>query len=152
MEETFMKHAKTHGGAGGSGAGISGITGNYAYQRWIKTKHERSKYVGATLSMADMQGDSESGAWHKDLRLAEIQTSELIVGTTPEAIKGFINPFAIDDKTHLYCISSASHLHVGNDNDIIMAEAQGQDDKETFIEERLTTHENLFEPVKKKSS
>ena len=34
MEETFMKHAKSRSGAGGSGTGISGIAGNYdAYQR-----------------------------------------------------------------------------------------------------------------------
>ena len=34
MEETFMKHAKSKGGAGGVGAGLTGITTNYtAHQR-----------------------------------------------------------------------------------------------------------------------
>ncbi|KAH3695902.1 hypothetical protein DPMN_083360 [Dreissena polymorpha] len=34
MEETFMKHAKSDSGAGGSAAGASGLTSNYnSYQR-----------------------------------------------------------------------------------------------------------------------
>ena len=65
MEETFMKHAKSHSGTGGSGAGITGIAGNYnSYQRCVRTLHERVKYVEATFSMADMFGDSGSGKRH----------------------------------------------------------------------------------------
>ena len=42
MEETFMKHAKSKGGAGGSSAGLCGITQNYnTYQRWVTTTSER---------------------------------------------------------------------------------------------------------------
>ena len=38
MEETFMKHAKSRSGAGGSGTGISSIVVNYdAYQQWVRT-------------------------------------------------------------------------------------------------------------------
>ena len=56
-----MKHAKSRSGAGGSDTGLSGIAGNYdAYQRWVRTTHERSKYVEVTLNMADMLTDSES--------------------------------------------------------------------------------------------
>jgi len=40
MEETFMRHAKSHGGAGGNATGVSGILTNYdAYQRWVRTTH-----------------------------------------------------------------------------------------------------------------
>ena len=56
MEETFMKHSKSHGGA--SGSGLSGISRNYrAYQRWVRTIHERAKYLAATHSLADMSND-----------------------------------------------------------------------------------------------
>jgi len=49
MEETFMKHSKSHGGA--SGAVIAGITrNNAAYQRWVLTTHEQ--YLAATFAMA----------------------------------------------------------------------------------------------------
>ena len=52
MEETFMWHAK---GWGGSGAGVVGLTQNYeAYQRWVRTKHERVNYLHITLDMVDM--------------------------------------------------------------------------------------------------
>ena len=102
MEETFMKHVKSRSGAGGSGTGISGIAGNYdAYQRWVRTTHERSKYVEATLNMADMLTDSESSTWHRDLRPAEIQKSDRQVCETQEAIFGFTNPFTISDKDNL---------------------------------------------------
>ena len=42
IEETCMKHSKSHGGAGGGSAGLSGLLSNYdAYQRWVQTDHER---------------------------------------------------------------------------------------------------------------
>ena len=87
VEETFMKHAKSRSGAGGSGTGISGIAGNYdAYQRWVRTIHERSKYVEVTLNMADMLTDSESSNWHRQLRPPETQKSDRQDCETQEAI------------------------------------------------------------------
>ena len=56
MEETFMKFAKSRCGAGG--AGLTGILENYgAYQRWIRTTSERTKYYQATLEMTGMSRD-----------------------------------------------------------------------------------------------
>jgi len=46
MKETFMRHAKSHGGAGTSAAGTSGLLTNYqAYQRWVRTTHARSVVI-----------------------------------------------------------------------------------------------------------
>ena len=150
MEETFMKHAKSRSGAGGSGTGISGITGNYdAYQRWVRTTHERSKYVQATLNMADMLTDSEFSTWHRDLRPAEIQKSDRLVCETQEAIFGFTNPFTIADKDNLYCISSGAKVPKDHENDILSAELRGTRAKEKFIQERLEKGENFFEPIKR---
>ena len=51
IEETFMKLAKSHGGSGGCGAGLTGILTNFnAYQRWVKTTHERAQYVDVTYA------------------------------------------------------------------------------------------------------
>ena len=62
MEETFMRHAKSRGGPGTSGTGISGIATNFnAYQRWVRSCHERSKYAEATLNMADMLTGEKQG-------------------------------------------------------------------------------------------
>ena len=134
MEETFMKHAKSRSGAGGSGTGISSIAGNYdAYQRWVRTTHERSKYVEATLNVADMLTDSESSTWYRDLRPAEIQKSNRQVCETQEAIFGFTNPFTISDKDNHYCISSGTRVPKDHENDILSAELRGKQAKETFI-------------------
>ena len=72
-----MKHAKSHGGAGGSGAGVSGILSSYgAYQRWARTTHERTRYLGATLSMAGMlDADSVNLQKYKECRPAKARKS-----------------------------------------------------------------------------
>ena len=62
MEETFMRHAKSHRGAGGGG--VSGVLSNHdAYQRWLRITHARSKFVNTTLNMSDIQ----SGTMHRDV-------------------------------------------------------------------------------------
>ena len=146
MEETFMRHAKSRSGSG-SGSGITGIAGNYdAYQRWVRTTHEGSKYVELTLFMADMLTDTESGTWHRDLRPAEIQKSEERVSETIDAIMGFMDPFCIDDKEHLYCVSSGARVPSENEPDILNAEDRGKVARETFITEGLksmTSFSNL---------
>ncbi len=144
MEETFMKAAKSHAGAGGSAAGLSGILTNYdAYQRWVKTTHERSQFFNATLNMADMSPQSNEGQKHRDLRPAEIQRSESSVTNTVEAVKSFLDPFDVDDKDHLYCISSGAPVPVDIEKDILRAETAGQEAKQTFTEKK----DKFFEPI-----
>ncbi|KAH3778618.1 hypothetical protein DPMN_180087 [Dreissena polymorpha] len=72
-EETFMKHAKSHSGAGGSGAGASGLTSNInLYQKWVRSSHERAKFVEAAFQMADMLNDTGTGKNHREICLAEM--------------------------------------------------------------------------------
>ena len=93
IEETFMKHSKSHGGAGGCGAGLTGLVTDYkAYQRWVKTTHERTQFAEVMLSMADMLSESRSGRKHKDLRPAEVKKSEKTVKRTVEAVTSFLKP------------------------------------------------------------
>ena len=100
-----MKHAESHNGTGGSGAGITGISGNYnSYQRWVRTSHERARYVEATFNMADMLDDSSCGKSHSELRPSEIKKGDKEVCETADAIKGFVDPFDVTDKDKLYCI------------------------------------------------
>ena len=55
IEETFMKHDKSHGGTREGGTRLMGILTNFnAYQRWVKTAHETAQYVDVTYSKADM--------------------------------------------------------------------------------------------------
>ena len=58
IEETFMKHDKSHRGPRGGGAGLMGILTNFnAYHRWVKTAHEKAQYMDVTYSKADMQSE-----------------------------------------------------------------------------------------------
>ena len=55
IEETFMKHSKSHGGGS---AGLFGLLSNYdAYQRWVGADHERVQFVKGALAMVDMLAD-----------------------------------------------------------------------------------------------
>jgi hypothetical protein len=53
IEKIFMKLSKSHGGAGGGSAGLSGLLSNSdAYQRWVRAAHERVQFVkGAQITM-----------------------------------------------------------------------------------------------------
>ncbi len=150
IEETFMKHAKSHGGSGGCGAGLTGILNNFnAYQRWVKTTHERAQYVDVTYAKVDMPSESQDGSQHKDLRRAEVQKSERRVQNTMNAVLSFLNPFTVADHDKLYCISSGVPASASIEKDIMAAESLGKQAKESFIAERLETKEHFFDPVKK---
>ena len=65
-----------------------------------------------------------------------------------EAIVGFINPFEMEQKDKLYCISYGASATSEIERDVIFAEAFGADAKVDFISERLEKHEKLFDLMK----
>ena len=147
MEETFMKHAKSKAGAG---AGISGITQNHgAYQRWVKTTHQRSKYISAAYALAHMEGHKGQSIHHKDLRPAEIQKSEKAVQAAMDAINSFLNPFSLSDVDHLYNLSSGCTMTEDIKADVLASESFGKEEKEKFIDGRLVKNDHFFSPIKK---
>ena len=149
MEETLMKNSKSRGGAGGSSAGISGLTRNYAaYQRWIRTMHERCRYLEGIHALADIDNASSASVSNKDMRPSEIRRGEAKVEATVDAINNFVNPFTISDNESLYCISSGAKVPDEIENDILNAERIGKLEKEKFIEERLEKNERFFDPIK----
>ena len=132
MEETFMKEAKSHGGA--SGAGITGIQRNYdAYQRWVRTRHERSKYLSATYALAGLSQDHHK--MHKDLRKSNVKKSHTMIDKTIDAINSFLNPFTIDE-TKLFCLSSGVPVPSDVEADLLQAEVRGAEAKNDLIVER----------------
>lgn len=150
IEETFMKHAKSHGGSGGCGAGLTGLLSNFsAYQRWVKTTHERAQYVDVTRAKVGMESESHGRQQHKDLRQSEVKKSEKRVQKTKSVIQNFLNPFDVSDHDKLYCISSGAHAPEPVEKDMMTAEQLGKQAKETFIVDRLETKKNFFSPVKK---
>ena len=150
IEETFMKHSKSHGGSGGCGAGLTGLENDYkAYQRWVKTTHERTQFVEVMFSTADMLSESRNGRKHKDLRPAEVKRGERLVSRTVDAIKSFMNPFDIEDENKLYCLSSGAASSTVIETDVLHAEQFGKEAKEKFILERLVAKDGFFDPVKR---
>jgi hypothetical protein len=150
IEEIFMKLSKSHGGAGGGSAGLSGLLSNSdAYQRWVRAAHERVQFVKGVLAMVDMLADDSDAKKHRDLRITEIERSEANVVKVAEAIVGFINPFEMEQKDKLYCISSGASATSEIERDVILAEAFGADTKVDFISERLEKHEKFFDPIKR---
>ena len=150
MEETFMRHAKSKGGAGGGSVGISGITQNYAaYQRWIASMSERSKYMEMTKSLAGLRSDINPDVRHRDLRPLEIKKSELSVIKTVDAVESFMDPFSISENNSLFSLSSGGKMSVEVEKDVLGAEEFGKKQKTEFIEERLEVNKNFFQPIKR---
>ena len=149
IEETFMKHSKSHGGTGGCGAGLSGLVTDYkAYQRWVKTAHERAQFVEVMLSTADMLSEAREGRKHKDLRPAEVKKGEKQVNKTVDAVKSFMNPFDVPEETRLYCLSSGAAASSDIETDVLRAETAGEEAKKQFIRDRLEKKDHFFDPVK----
>ena len=113
IEETFMKHSRSHGGAGGGSAGLSGLLSNYdAYQRWVRAAHERVQFVKGALAMVDMLADDSEAKTHRDMRRTEIERSEANVVKVAEAIVGFINPFEMEQKPEWNKKTSCTVFHL----------------------------------------
>ena len=67
----------------------------------------------------------------------DIARSEAAVQRTTGAVKGYLNPFSMADKTHLYVISSGSPVSQEIERDVMWAEQAGHAQKVKFINERL---------------
>ena len=65
------------------------------------------------MEMVDM--DNTDSSSHKDIRKLEIQHSEADVRKAVDAISNFVNPFEVESKDHLYCISSGAPADVEED-------------------------------------
>ena len=145
-----MKHSKSHAATGGSSAGLSGILMNYnAYQRWVRTAHERTKYVECTRKMAEMIPDQNKDQIHKDVRPSRMKKNEQDVDKTLHAVQNFIDPFAMDDTEHLYNITSGAPAPPNIETVVLRAEAARAKAKEDFIKERLENNKPFFDPVKR---
>ncbi|KAK3765219.1 hypothetical protein RRG08_051843 [Elysia crispata] len=98
IEQTVNRQAKSKGG-------IIVFSRNMpAYNRWCITRHTRAAYLNATLELVDM--DKGDNSTHKEERPSKMQESETAVQHVYSAVNRFINPFDIDEKDSLICLSS----------------------------------------------
>ena len=146
-----MRNAKSHGGAGGSGgAGTTGLlTNNGAYQRWVKSYPERTKYVDELLHMTGMSSDDTAGRQHKHNGASSIRNSENRVQRVLQSFSCYLNPFDLEDKSKLYIISSGAPVTAITEEGILGAEIKGKQAKESFVVDRLKVNAHFFDPIKK---
>ena len=141
---------ESHAATGGSSAGLSGILMNYnAYQRWVRTAHERTKYVECTRRMIEMTPDQNRDQIHKDVRPSQMKKNEQDVVKTLHAVQNLADSFVMDDTEHLYNITSGAPAPPDIETDVLRAEAAGAKGKEDFIKERLENNKPFFDPVKR---
>ena len=144
IEQTINRHAKSAGGIIGFSRNIS------AYYRWCVTRHSRAAYVEATYDMANMS-HSDTSINHKEMRPHNIKNSERDVQKVREAFSNFTNPFTIEDKEELFCLSSGVPASPDVTRDLQSAEAVGQQCFKEFIQSRFVEKTILFhDPIKRK--
>ena len=69
-----------------------------------------------------------------------------------EAINSFINPFTIEDRDALYCLSSSAPVPSNVENDILMSDEIGKKAHKQFVLDRLIDKTVSFHaPVKKRN-
>ena len=144
IEETINRHAKSH-------CGITGFSRNpAAYNRWCITRHMRGTFMQAAYEMADMS--SSEVDTHKELRKSEISKSESDVQSLLDAFGGFMNPFQIDVKDKLFCLSSGAPATSKIESDLLNADAIGENAFNQFVTERLVEKSTSFhQPISRKA-
>ena len=142
IEQTINRHAKSHGG-------IIRFSRNFsAYFRWCVTRHTRATYVKATLDMADMSPNDENV--HKDIRPSQIHATDDDVSKVLAVITGFINPFTVENKDALYCLSSGIQAPLDVVQDLLRADDVGQQAFKEFVHTRLVEKTLSFHsPIKR---
>ena len=71
------------------------------------------------------------------MQKSEIEKSQKFVAQTVHALEGFFNPFTVEDKNSLYCISSGQKMPTDIATDVLNAEESGKKEKLIFIEKKL---------------
>eukprot|EP00745_Piridium_sociabile_P026705 TRINITY_DN42673_c0_g1_i18.p1 TRINITY_DN42673_c0_g1~~TRINITY_DN42673_c0_g1_i18.p1 ORF type:complete len:760 (+),score=189.88 TRINITY_DN42673_c0_g1_i18:236-2515(+) len=142
IEQTINRHAKSQGGIKGFS------TSQKTYHRWVTTRHDRALYHQATLESVDM--DSQENTAHKDLRPSQVTQSDADTVKVMQAVNNFVNPFQIENKNELYCLSSGAPAPKDVENDLLSADRVGEEAYRQFVKERLLERTVSFNvPIKK---
>ena len=136
IKQTINGHAKSH-------SGIVGFSRNHsAYYRWCRTRHATASYLQATKEIANI--DTLESTSHKEVRSSQILKSEQDTCCVMEAINNFINPFTIEDKDTLYCLSSGAPVPSNVENDILMSDEIAKKAHKQFVQDRPIDKRSAF--------
>jgi hypothetical protein len=100
------------------------------------------------MSMADIF--LEDDTTHKEMRPSQIKSSEEDVSKVVQAFCSFQNPFVIDSKDELYCLSSGVPADKAVQEDLLHAIQKGENARNNFISKRLVDKDiDFHSPLKK---
>ena len=92
---------------------------------------------------------SEASA-HKELRVLQMKNSEDNVRKITEAILGFTNPIAVENKEKLYCLSSGIPATQEVSNSVLQAHGLDKDAMVPIFEKRLVDKSvKIHEPIQR---
>ena len=127
IEQTINRHAKSRGEK-------IGFSRNFVvYHRWCMTRHLQASYAEATYELCEMSTIDVNR--HKDIRQANKTVSEIDVKCVLLSFENFVNPFSVDNKDALYCISSGYPIAKDSKQIVMQANTIGQQAK--FVKGRL---------------
>ena len=102
---------------------------------------------GAKRGILEQANENTS---HKDIRPTEIVKSEEDTNALKQAVESFSNPFNIDNKGVLYCLSPGAPALKDVEEDLLNADDIGQDVCHIFVADRQVFKETSFNaPIKK---
>ena len=113
-----------------------GFSRNYlAYFRLSVTWQWRASYGEGASKMADMvvtENDS-----HRDIEKSQMVQSVNDVKKLIDAFQNLLDPFLVEDKDVLYCLSSGVPASVEVENELLTCQALGISAFTTFLKEHL---------------
>ena len=113
--------------------------------RWIET-YSVDKVIH---SLNNWRQEATS---HKEVRGSQIVKSEQDTCSVLQAISNLTNPFTIEDKDALYCLSFGAPVPQDVESDILMADDIGKKAHREFVRKRLVEKKITFHsPVKKQN-
>ena len=97
--------------------------------------------------------DSPEATSHKEVRGSQIVKSEQNTSSVLQAITNFTNPFTIEDKDALYCLSFGPPVPQDVESDILMADdIDRKEGPSEFVQKRLVEKKTIFpSPAKKQN-
>lgn len=143
IEQTLNKEGK------GTGGFRTFSLNPAAVQRWAITRPVRAEYKSGLYRMVDLIKTNQK--IHKDCQNSEIKKSEADVLAVMNAFEThFLNPFDIEVKDKLVCVSSGSHVSHDVAQDILSIDAVGRAAYHSFVEDRLINRTVKFhDPIKR---
>lgn len=120
----------------------------WAYAKWCITRHERAKYVELSLEQASMLHNPDAS--HHDLQPGEMKRSELSVLKVIEAIDLYMNPFEVDHKDALFCLSSGRPVPEAVAKQLLNVDSMGKAAYKAFVQDRFILGNKKFhDPLKR---